>query len=217
VNWSGRHLAGNWDVIWHYTGIHLRLTLIALLLGTVAAFVLAIACQRSPRIYPAVLATTNVAYTIPSLPLFIVLGTVLGVLLSDWPLIFGLAIYTLAILVRNIVEGLRNVPDHVRQAADAMGYRPLRRLLTVELPLAIPAVIAGLRVAAVSTISILTVGALIGRGGLGQLFRDGYLRDITIEVWAGVIAVVALALLVDVTLALIGRVLTPWTRARAWS
>ncbi len=92
MNWSGRHLAGNWDVIWHYTGIHLRLTLIALLLGTVAAFVLAIACQRSPRIYPAVLAATNVAYTIPSLPLFIVLGTVLGVLLSDWPLIFGLAI-----------------------------------------------------------------------------------------------------------------------------
>ncbi len=214
MNWSGRQLAGNWDVIWHYAGIHLRLTLTALLLGTVVAFALAIACQRSPRIYPLVLGASNVAYTIPSLPLFLVLGTVLGTLLSERPLVIGLAIYTLAILVRNIVEGLRAVPEHVRQAADAMGYRPLRRLLTVELPLAIPAIVAGLRVAAVSTVSILTVGALIGLGGLGQLFNDGFKREITIEIWAGVVAVMVLALIIDVALALIGRVLTPWTRAK---
>jgi osmoprotectant transport system permease protein len=215
VNWSGRQLAGNWDVIWHYTGIHLRLTLTALLLGTIFAFLLAILCHRSPRIYPAVLGATNVAYTIPSLPLFLVLGTLLGSLLSDRPLIVGLAIYTLAILLRNIVEGLRGVPEHVTQAAEAMGYRPFRRLVAVELPLAIPAIIAGLRVAAVSTISILTVGLFIGRGGLGQLFRDGYQRDIAIEIWAGVVAVIVLALIVDVALALLGWILTPWTRARA--
>jgi osmoprotectant transport system permease protein len=215
MSWSGRHLSGNWDVIWHYTGIHVRLTLIALAIGAVAAFALAIYCHRTPRAYGVVLASTNVAYTVPSLPLFILIGSLLGVLLSDWPLIIGLAIYTLAILVRNIVEGLRSVPEHVRLAADAMGYRPFRRLVSVELPLAVPAIIAGLRLASVSTISILTVGMIIGKGGLGILFNDGFKRNITVEIWAGVIAVMVLALVFDVTLSVIGRVLTPWSRLRA--
>jgi osmoprotectant transport system permease protein len=112
-----------------------------------------------------------------------------------------------------MVEGLRGVSPAVIDASTAMGYRPTRRFLTVELPLALPTIVAGLRVAAVSTISILTVGGVIGRGGLGQMFRDGYVRDITVEVWAALIAVVVLALVADALIFLGGRLATPWTRA----
>jgi osmoprotectant transport system permease protein len=213
VSWSGRQLAGNWDVLWHYTWIHIRFTVQSLVLGAVVAFVLGFVAYRWRAAYTPLLGITNALYAIPSLAMFAILGTFFGIL-SDRSLIVAMAIYTLAILLRNMVEGLRAVSPNVIDASTAMGYRPTRRFLTVELPLALPAIVAGLRVAAVSTISILTVGGVIGRGGLGQMFRDGYVRNITIEVWAALVAVVVLALVADALIFLAGRAATPWTRVR---
>jgi osmoprotectant transport system permease protein len=216
MSWSGRQLAGNWDVLWHYTWLHLQYTVISLLLGTAAAFVLGFVAYRIPRLYPLILAACNALYAIPSVALFVLLGAVLfsGRVLTNQALVIAMAIYTLAILVRNMVEGLRGVSPAVRDAATAMGFRPTRRFLTVELPLAMPAILAGLRVAAVSTISLITVGGVIGRGALGQMFQDSFNRDITIELWAALIAVVVLAIIVDALIVLGGRLLTPWTRVR---
>jgi osmoprotectant transport system permease protein len=212
VNWSGRQLAGNWDVIWYYTVIHIRLTVLSLTAGSVLAFLLGFLAYRVPRIYPVLLGVCNALYAVPSLAMFAVLGSFLS-LLQDRTLVFALALYSLVILLRNMVEGLRSVPPQVVDAATAMGLRPLRRFLTVELPLAVPPIVAGLRVAAVSTVSLITVGGFIGRGALGRLFSDGFQRDIAIEVWAGLIAVMVLALVFDVIIAFVGRLATPWTRA----
>ena len=133
--------------------------------------------------------------------------------LGTEPVIIGLAIYSLVILVRNLVEGLRGVPPEVTDAATAMGYRATRRLFAVELPLALPAIVAGLRVATVSTISLVSVGALIGTGGLGQLFIHGFQIDNPIEIWTGILLTVVLALVFDLLIVGGGRLLTPWTRA----
>jgi osmoprotectant transport system permease protein len=213
-SWSGAGVSGNWDVIWYYTLVHLRISLLALGLGALVALPLGLVGYRWRASYGPILSVTNALYAIPSLAMFSLLQGPLGIL-NDKPLIVGLAIYTFAILVRNIVEGLRAVPANVLDAAQAIGYRPARRLVAVELPLAVPAVLAGLRVAAVSTISLVTIGAAIGQGGLGFLMDQGYTNDTIIEVWAGIVATVLLAIGVDAVLVLIGRSLTPWARARA--
>jgi osmoprotectant transport system permease protein len=180
------------------------------------AFPLGLVGHRWRRSYPAILGFTGVLYTIPSLSLLVLLGLGFGLgLLNDRPLIVALAVYTLAILVRNLVEGLRAVPDSVKDAATGVGYTPLRSLLTIELPLAVPAIIAGLRVAAVSTISLVSVGGVLGRGGLGFLFFEGFRRNRTSEILAGIGASIVLALVVDLALILTRRLLTPWTPARA--
>jgi osmoprotectant transport system permease protein len=211
MNWGW--LDRNADVIWEYLAQHVRITAISLLLGILMAFPIGLAGYRWRRTYPPILAATQVLYTIPSIALFVLLINVVG--LGEWPVIIGLAIYSLVVLVRNIVEGLRGVPPEVRDAATAMGYRQTRRLLTVELPLAVPAIVAGLRVAAVSTISLVSVGALIGAGGLGQLFIHGFQIDNPIEIVAGIVLTVVLAFVVDVLLVLGGRVVTPWERVAA--
>jgi osmoprotectant transport system permease protein len=217
VSWSGRQLAGNWDVLWHYTWLHLQYTLASLLLGASIAFVLGFIAYRWRATYAPLLGIANALYAIPSVAMFILIGALLfgGRVLTNEALVLAMAIYTVAILLRNMVEGLRGVPPEVRDAATAMGYRSTKRFFTVELPLALPAIIAGLRVAAVSTISLITVGGIIGRGALGQLFQDSFNRDIAIETWAALVAVVVLALVFDLAIVFGGHVLTPWTRARA--
>lgn len=212
-NWSGRQLAGNWDVIFYWSRVHLRFTVIAVALGLALSLVLAYLARRAPAVYPPILVVTNVVYAIPSVVMFIMIATVTGTLLSDTPIVLAMALYTTVILVRNITEGLRAVPSQVTDAARGMGYRPLRRFTAVELPLALPGIIAGLRLATVSTVSLISVGALLGRGGLGRLFDDGFARRIDIEVWAGLVAIVVLALVLDSLIVLAGRLLTPWTRA----
>lgn len=207
-DWLGRNV----DLLTDQSVQHVRITFIALALGIAVAFPVALAGHRWRRTYPAILATTQVLYTIPSLALFVLLLTIVG--LNEWPVIIGLAIYSLVILVRNVVEGLRAVPPEVRDAATAMGYGETRRLFTVELPLALPAIFAGLRVATVSTISLVSVGALIGTGGLGQLFIQGFQIDNPIEIWAGIVLTVVLALVVDLALVGAQRLLTPWAKAR---
>ena len=162
--------------------------------------------------------TINVAgllYTIPSLALFVLLPPLLGTrILDPINVIVALTVYTVALLVRTVADALSAVPAVVVNSATAMGYTPLRRFAAVELPLSVPVVVAGLRVAAVSSISLVTVGAVIGFGGLGQMFTDGFQRDIPAEIVTGIVLVLVIALVVDGLILLLGRVLTPWDRTR---
>jgi osmoprotectant transport system permease protein len=212
--WSGPQLAGNWDVIWHYLWLHVQYTVIAVALGTLVALPLGYCGYRWRRSYPTLLTLTNLIYAIPSVAMFVLLFPLLGIT-NDKPIVVAMALYTLVILVRSLVEGLRAVPPATITAATAMGYGSLRRFVAVELPLALPNVVAGVRLATVSTVSLISVGGLIGRGALGRLFSDGFARDIDVEVRAAIAAIVALALLADLVILLVGRLLTPWVRARA--
>ena len=211
--WSGPQLAGNWDVIWYYTLQHIRYTVIAVALGTFVSFPIAYLSVRRPAAYPVILSVTNAIYAIPSIALFVLLAPALGIT-NDKPIIVAMALYTLVILVRNMVEGIRAVPDSVIRAADGMGYRPFKRFGGVEFPLALPGIIAGLRLATVATVSLISVGAVIGRGALGRMFADGYQRKITVELWSAMIATMALALFLDLLIYVVGRAITPWTRVR---
>jgi osmoprotectant transport system permease protein len=204
-------LSRNIDVVLSDLWQHIEITVAALALGAVISFPVGLIAYRWRRSYPPILAITQVLYTIPSLALFVLLINAFG--LGTEPVIIGLAIYSLVILVRNLVEGLRGVPPEVTDAATAMGYKETKRLFAVELPLALPAIVAGLRVATVSTISLVSVGALIGTGGLGQLFIHGFQIDNPIEIWTGILLTVVLALVADLLIVGGGRLLTPWTRA----
>ncbi|MDQ3822378.1 MAG: ABC transporter permease [Actinomycetota bacterium] len=206
MNWAW--LERNADTVLGYLIEHVQITLAALALGVLIALPVGLVAYRWRLAYAPILAVTQVLYTIPSLALFVLLINVVG--LGRWPVIIGLATYSLVILVRNLVEGLRGVPADVIDAATAMGYRQTRRLFAVELPLAAPAIVAGLRAAAVSTISLVSVGALIGTGGLGQLFIHGFQIDNPIEIWTGVAATILLAVVVDLLIVAGGRALTPW-------
>lgn len=205
-------IARNWDTKVLASLIeHLQLSLIPLAFGLAVALLLGIASARWPRLYPSVLTSVNIVYAVPSLALFFLLLPYTG--FSLWTAIIPLTLYSLAILVPNVVDGLNQVPDHVRKAATAMGYSPLRRLLTVELPVAVPVLIAGLRVAAVATISMVSVAALVGLGGLGQLIlTDGFRRQFPTPIIVGITLTVVLAFAMDALLVLIQRWLTPWTR-----
>ncbi|WP_017537216.1 ABC transporter permease [Nocardiopsis halophila] len=159
------------------------------------------------------LTAVNVLYAVPSIALFFLLLPYTG--LTVWTAVLPLALYTLAILVPNIVDGLHQVPDHVRQAATAMGFGPLRRLVRVELPVAVPAVIAGLRVASVATISMVSVASMVGLGGLGALIlREGFNNRFATPIIVGVVLTAVLAFAVDALLVLAQRLLTPWAPRR---
>lgn len=190
---------------------HLQLSLIPLLFGLVIALPVGLACARWQRVYPLALTVVNVLYAVPSIALFFLLLPYTS--FSAWTAIIPLTIYSLVILVPNVADGVRQVPQHVRQAAVAMGFGPVRRLLTVELPVAIPVVVAGLRVAAVATISMVSVASLVGLGGLGQLILSwGFDRQFATPIIVGTVLSVLLAFAVDGLLVLAQRWLTPWTR-----
>jgi len=200
-----------------YTGQHLYLALTPVLIGLVISLPLGIACARWKWFYPPALTASSVLYAIPALALFIFLIPYTGLVgpTQSLTLIIPLALYSLATVLPNVVDGLRAVPEPVRQAATAMGFGPLRRLIWVELPLAVPVVIAGLRVATVASISLVSVGALIGIGGLGYLFIDGEQRDFfTTEITVGLLLIVLIALAADAVLVGVRRLLTPWLRGR---
>jgi osmoprotectant transport system permease protein len=192
------------------TLLHLRMTGTAVLFGLVIALPLGLLAFRVPRLRSAVLGVSNLLFTIPSVALFTLLLPVTG--LTPTTVIVGLTAYTLVVLVRNTVEGLESVPPKVAEAARAMGYDRVRTLLTVELPLALPVIMAGLRIATVMTISLVSVGLVIGQGALGQLFVDGFQRDFGVPIIAGVVITLLLALLADGVLIGLQRVLTPWRR-----
>ncbi len=155
----------------------------------------------------------SIAFTIPSLALFVTVPLIAGLRILD-PLnvVIALTVYSTALLIRAVPEALDSVPPEVVDAATAMGFGRLRRTVTVELPLALPVLTAGVRVVAVTNISLVSVGSVIGIGGLGQLFTQGYQRNFPDQILAGIIAIVALALFFDAALYLAGRLLTPWTR-----
>ncbi len=191
---------------------HVELTALPLLFGLAIAFPLALAAFRWPRLYGPSLAVTGVLFTVPSLALFILLIPFTG--LSIATSLIGLTIYTLLILFRNIVEGLRGVPRDVREAARAMGYSRAWQLLTVELPIALPVIVAGIRIAAVTTIGLVAVTALIGQGGLGQLFISGFTLHFTTPLVVGFVLSVLLAVAADMSLVGVLWILTPWRRER---
>ena len=192
---------------------HAELVAIALAVGLAVAVPLGVAVWRWKRLYPPVLAVMGVIYSIPSLALlaFLIPWTGLTTTTSEIMLVG----YTLLILVRNTVAGLDSVPDDVREAAAGMGYGAARQLLRIELPLALPAIIAGIRITAVTTIGLATITALIGQGGLGALIRDGLLRDFRTPLVVGATLSVAMAVVVDLSLAAAQRLLTPWARRGA--
>lgn len=196
---------------------HIFLTLIAVGIGLVIAFGLALAVRRRPRLYGPIVGVTGTLYAVPSLALFALLTPITGlgtVLTAE----IALVSYTLLILTRNIVEGLRAVPPDAIEAATGMGYTPAQRLMRVELPLALPVIVAGIRIATVTTVGLVTVTALIGLGGLGYLIVSiginrgsfGLTQTLT-----GVVLAIGLAVLADLALLALQRALTPWARRRA--
>ena len=209
----------DWSFIPQNLGLIGQLTLENAFLGVVAALVglaisvpLGIACVRWGLLYPPVLSVANAVYAIPSLALFVVLIAFTG--LSNLTVIIPLTLFSLCVLVPNVVDGLRSVPQSVRQAATAMGFGPLRQLARVELPVATPIILAGLRVATVSSISLASLGQLIGVSSLGYFFLDGLQRAYPTEIYVGIILVIALALAADLALLALRRLLTPWERRR---
>ena len=211
MTWVNDH----WSEIFTLARSHVWLSGLPLILGLVIALPLGWAARRWSRIYPVLISTSGLLYTIPSLALFIIMPIILGTqVLDPVNVVVAMTIYTVALLVRTVADGLGSVPDHVLQAARAMGYGGLRRFVGVELPLAVPVIAAGLRVAAVSNVSIVSVASLVGISQLGNLMTDGYARLIYSEIIAGLVACVLLALVFDGLILLGQRLLTPWLRAQ---
>lgn len=189
---------------------HLAITVISVVLGLLIAVPLALFARRVPRLESAILAVTTGIYTIPSLALFPLLVPFTGLTMTT--VVIGLALYALTILVRSLLEGLRAVPDDVRESATGLGFGASRLLVRVELPLALPVLMAGLRVATVSTVALTTVGSLVAYGGLGNLIKDGVLTNFRAELFTASVICVVLAVLLDILLVVTERMLTPWTR-----
>jgi osmoprotectant transport system permease protein len=211
IRWSW--VSGHVDVITAALVQHIELTVIAVGVGLLIAVPLGLLAWRSRVFRGPIFSLTGILYTIPSLALFSALVPFTGfsILTAE----IGLVSYTLLILIRNIVVGLNAVPDDVREAARGMGYRPFAELLGIDLPLAIPAIVGGMRIATVTTIGLVTVTALIGEGGLGSLIYDGLLRDFKTPLVVGTLLSVALAFVADLGLAGTQRLITPWSRGRA--
>jgi osmoprotectant transport system permease protein len=206
MTWSW--IPSNWSLLWQYTWENAKLGVLPALYGLVISLPLGIASARWRWVYPPVLTVVNVLYAIPALAFFIALIPKYG--LTDTTVIIALTVYSLCVIVPNVVAGLHAVPDSVRQSATAMGYGALRRLVSVELPLAVPVIIAGLRVAVVSSISLATLGQLIGVSSLGYFFIDGEQRDFPTEIYVSLVIVIVLALVCDLVLVGVRRALTPW-------
>ena len=199
------------DTVLYHAGLTARAVVVAL----IVALPLAVLAYWIKPLTGPILALSGFLYTIPSLALLSLLAPLLGTT-SDLSVLIALVLYALLVLVRNALNGLTQVPSEVRDAALGMGYGRFGRLWHVELPLALPSIVTGLRLATVSTVALVTVGSLIGKGGLGELIMGGFRNNFyKAEILTGTILCVALALALDLILATLGRVLTPWARRRA--
>jgi len=193
---------------------HVALTLWAVLVATLLAVPLAVAARNWPRSRTPILTAAGVLYTIPSLALFVILQAYFG--LRPITVEIALVGYALLVIIRNVLIGLDGVPPDVREAARGMGFGRGRMLVRVELPLALPSIVAGIRVATVSTISLVTVGAVVGNGGLGGLILEGLNENFyRAKISAAALGCVLLAVIADVVLLAVQRLITPWTRRRA--
>ncbi|MDN3903860.1 ABC transporter permease [Arthrobacter sp. YD2] len=210
MEWFLSHI----DDVLRLSGLHLYQSVVPLVIGVLIAVPAAQLVRGRRKIRTFVLSTGSLLYTIPSLALFVTLPAILGTRILDLAnIIVALTIYAVALMLRVAVDAFDSVDDGVRQAAVAMGYRPFRRFLTVDLPLSVPVLIAGLRVVSVSNISMVSVGALIGVQNLGFFFSDGLRRNFVTEIVVGILATLVLAFLMDLILVLLQRFLTPWMRA----
>ena len=209
MTWFLEHL----DLVGEYAWRHAYLAIVPLILGLALAIPLGWLARRVRWLRTPIVAGSGLLYTLPSLAVFILLPGLIGTQILD-PLnvLIAMTVYTIALLVRTVADGLDSVPQEVRLAATAMGYRGLRRFAAVELPLAVPVITAGLRVAAVSNVSIVSVAAIIGVQQLGSLFTDGFNRAFLAPIVVGLVACVALALFLDLLIVWGSRVLTPWAR-----
>lgn len=212
MNW----ILDNLDLIGRLTLEHLRLSVLPIVIGLVVSIPLGWVAYRFKLTRGFLLTVTGILYTIPSLAMFVILPSLLGIsFLSELNVAIALSIYAVAIMARSVSDALLSVDPAIRQSATAVGYGAWRRFWTVELPLAGPVILAGLRVTAVSTISLVTVGVLIGVESLGYLFTNGFQRRIIVEILAGVVMVMVIALVIDFLLVRLGRVLMPWAPRRA--
>ncbi|MFF6833863.1 ABC transporter permease [Streptomyces sp. NPDC012438] len=206
----GAYLSTRGEILADAVVQHLRLTGASVALALLIALPLAIAARRLRWVAAPVLGITTLLYTIPALAMFSLLLPLYG--LSAALVVAGLVLYSLTLLVRNLLAGFRAVPEETRQAARGLGYGPLRLLLAVELPLALPAAMAGLRIAAVS---LVTIGAIVGHGGLGNLIYAGMNTYFKAQVLTASVLCVVIAVAADLLLLGAQRLLTPWTRARS--
>lgn len=206
-------LGNNLDLVLWLTLDHLRLSVPPIVLGFIIAIPIGWLAWRFRVTRGLALTIVGLLYTIPSLALFVLLPPVLGIsFLSEVNVIIAMTVYAVALMTRSVADGLDSVDPSVRQAAIAVGHSSWRQFWTVELPLAGPVLLAGLRVVAVSTVSLVTVGVLVGIRSLGFLFTNGLQRGIVAEIVTGIVMTVVLAVVLDLALVLLGRVLMPWTR-----
>ena len=193
---------------------HAWLSAVPVVAGLAISLPLGWLAVRVRWLYPVLISAAGLLYTIPSIALFVILPDLLGTqILDPINVAVALTLYTIALMVRVVADGLSAVPDDVAQAATAMGYRRLQRLVSVELPIAVPVIAAGLRVAAVSNVSLVAVAATIGVPELGQLFTNGFQLSYFDPIILGIVLCIALALVFDVVIVSATRVLTPWQRA----
>jgi osmoprotectant transport system permease protein len=208
----GQYLKDFRPEIQHATIQHLQITAYSVLLGLVIAFPLALVARRFTRLESSILGFATAVYTIPSLALLPLMVPFTG--LSKTTVVIALALYALTILVRAMLEGLRGVPAEVVESARGLGYGARRLLFRVQLPLALPVIMAGLRVATVSTVALTTIGSLVAYGGLGNLIKDGVNSNFRAELFTAAVLCVLLAVLLDGVIVLAEWVLTPWTHRR---
>lgn len=209
INWDW--LSTHGPLFWDAVQQHVTLTVVAVVGGLVISLPLGIAAHRWRPLRNPVLTTFGIFYTIPSIALFALLIPYTG--LTAVTAEVGLIGYTVLILVRNVLVGLESVPPEIIDAADGMGYRPLARLIRIELPLAIPAIMAGVRIATVTTIGLVTITALIGLGGLGQLILRGLIENFHTPLVVATVLSILLALIADLGLAGAQRLFVPWARS----
>ncbi|MFD1718897.1 ABC transporter permease [Georgenia deserti] len=207
---SWHYLENNWRGLADLAAQHVSLTVQAVLIALVMAVPLALLARGSQAISGAVLGTSAVLYTVPSIGLFGLLAPFTGI--GRTTVLIGLVAYAMLVLVRNTLVGLRGVPPDVVDAARGMGYSPARRFLAVELPLALPAILTGVRLATVTTIALVTVGVVVGYGGLGQAMFRGFSSSYRAEIVAATLLTVAIALVADLLLLTVGRLLIRWRR-----
>lgn len=207
---SWEYLQRNAEDVLGYLAQHASLTVQAVVLASLVALPLGALAHVRPRWAGPVLGVAGVLYTIPSLALFAVLAPYTGI--ERTTVLIGLVVYALLVLTRNVVVGLEGVDPAVRDAARGMGYGRARLLLTVELPNALPSIVAGLRLATVTTVALVTVGVVVGYGGLGQLMFRGFRSNYHAEIMTATVLCLLLALVCDLVLAGVGRLVTPWAR-----
>jgi osmoprotectant transport system permease protein len=207
------YLLNHLPTAWALTVIHLRLSLVPVLAGLAIALPWGALVWRTSVLRRLTTVAASVVFTIPSLALFVVLPLLIPTrILDEANVIVALTLYTTALLVRVVFDALDAVSPQVRDAASAVGYHPVTQLIKVELPLSIPVLVAGLRVVVVTNISMVSVGAVIGIGGLGTWFTEGYQANKSDQIVAGILAIFVLAVIIDVALMLAGRAATPWVR-----